>query len=64
MRQISARMKESGKMNKTLKEVSFAFAGWRLCEALMQAAKIVNDGLVPCLRRAPIRALDTRGRWS
>ena len=62
MRQISARMKESGKMNKTLEEVSFTFAGSGLCEALMQAAKMVNDDLVPCLRRAPIRALAKRGR--
>lgn len=49
-KQIPARSKESDAMSEALKKAGFTFVGSTICYAFMQAAGIVNDHLVGCVR--------------
>ena len=55
LKQLPARSRESDAMSKDLKERGFRFVGSTICYAFMQAAGMVNDHLVRCLRRSELR---------
>lgn len=49
-KEIPPNSKESDAMSKALKKLGFAFVGTTICYAYMQAAGMVNDHLVSCVR--------------
>jgi DNA-3-methyladenine glycosylase I len=54
LKQIPARSAESDAMSKDLKARGFRFVGSTICYAFMQAAGMVNDHLVTCVRHAQV----------
>ncbi len=57
--QLPARSAESDAMSKDLKLRGFRFVGSTICYAFMQAAGMVNDHLVACLRHREVES----GEW-
>ena len=55
LRQIPAQTGEAVAMSKDLKKRGFRFVGPTICYAFMQAAGMVNDHLVSCLRYKEVR---------
>jgi DNA-3-methyladenine glycosylase I len=60
MRQIPARTSESDVMSKALKELGFKFVGSTICYSYMQAAGLVNDHIVTCVRHNAVRRAKAR----
>lgn len=54
--QLPARTKESDAMSKELKRRGFRFVGSTICYAYMQAAGLVNDHIVTCVRHGEVAA--------
>ena len=56
-KQIPARSKESDAMSEALKQEGFTFVGSTICYAFMQAAGMVNDHVVTCIRWEKVRKI-------
>jgi DNA-3-methyladenine glycosylase I len=54
MRQIPPRTSESDAMSKALKALGFKFVGSTICYSYMQAAGLVNDHIVTCVRHSEL----------
>jgi DNA-3-methyladenine glycosylase I len=54
---LPARTEISDALSKDLQRLGFNFVGSTICYAYMQAVGLVNDHIVGCFRRAPVRRL-------
>jgi DNA-3-methyladenine glycosylase I len=57
LRQVPAKTRQSDAMSKALKHRGFRFVGSTICYAFMQAAGLVNDHVVGCVRHAAVARL-------
>jgi DNA-3-methyladenine glycosylase I len=55
--EIPAQTRESDALSKDLQQRGFNFVGSTICYAYMQAVGMVNDHVVGCFRRIPVRRL-------
>jgi DNA-3-methyladenine glycosylase I len=56
-REVPAATDESRALSRALAQHGFRFVGPTICYAFMQATGMVNDHLVGCFRRGPVRSL-------
>jgi DNA-3-methyladenine glycosylase I len=59
-RSVPARTEVSDALSKDLQRLGFNFVGSTICYAYMQAIGMVNDHVMGCFRRLPVRRLSTR----
>jgi DNA-3-methyladenine glycosylase I len=53
--ELPSKSKESDEMSKDLKKRGFRFVGSKICYAFMQAAGMVNDHIVECIRHKEVQ---------
>ena len=61
MREVPAQTELSRALSRDLRARGFRFVGPTICYAFMQATGMVNDHVVGCFRRAPVRRLGRAG---
>jgi DNA-3-methyladenine glycosylase I len=57
LKQVPATTAQSDRMSRELKELGFRFVGSTICYAYMQAAGLVNDHTVTCVRYEEVRRM-------